>query len=315
VQHALTRGGTGRRGTQSVRRAVPRLQAAGNVPMSRSTVQRALADASWTWQEPEKTLPVTANRNSRVAFCQREGRTISMRTSFSDSKYWEGEATSKTRVGKEWAPVGAPPTVETVQKASYVIHAYAAITRFGATPLYECAGTRGPSGRRPGRPAANAPPAPPAPPPTLTAVQYRSLLDNGAGRGMLLDVDAIFRAQGITSWRWQQDGAPSHTIANTTLGRDTRALIESHAELMDDWPAHSADLSPIEKAWAATSHYLYAHETWHDLATFKVALHHAWSVVVTPAYCRSLFAGVRNTYAVCVQKSGAQVKGWGQRAK
>jgi len=149
----------------------------------------------------------------------------------------------------------------------------------------------------------------------VNAVEYRRLLDDGNGGGMLLECAKLFNDQGIQQWMWQQDGAGAHTVADTDLGRPTRALIRPHAALLEPWPAHSPDLSPIEKAWWVTEQHLWAMETWHDLATFKAALHRSWAAVVTPAYCRRLFGGIRSTYAACVAKGGDEVRSWGRLAK
>ena len=91
----------------------------------------------------------------------------------------------------------------------------------------------------------------------------------------------------------------------------TRAVIEAKAKLVEPWPAHSPDLSPIEKAWFACEQHLWVTEDWHDLTTFKAALHRSWAAVITPAYCSALFGGLRATYEVCIAAGGAEVRGWG----
>ena len=132
---------------------------------------------------------------------------------------------------------------------------------------------------------------------------------------MLFACDTIFRAQGITHWRWQQDGAGAHSTASTTTGDGTRAIIQAKAALIEPWPAHSPDLSPIEKCWYACEQHVWACETWTDLPSFKAAVQRAWAHVITPAYCRTLFGGIRNTYEVCRASGGREVKGWGKGAK
>ena len=128
-------------------------------------------------------------------------------------------------------------------------------------------------------------PAPPQPSPRVCSTQnidYYSMMDKG-----------------ISIWRWQQDGAGAHSVAFTDICKPTRALIEAMATLVEPWPSHSPDLSPIEKAWAAVEQHLWATMTWHDLATFKLALHASWVAVVTPAYCLALFGGLKATYSCC----------------
>ena len=132
---------------------------------------------------------------------------------------------------------------------------------------------------------------------------------------MLNAVDTIFKGQGIQHWKWQQDGARPHSVADTPIGRATRALIQAKATIVEPWPAYSPDLSPIEKAWYACEQHLWACESWHDLHTFRRALHRSWAAVITPVYCQKLFAGVRSTYDACVAAGGREVRGWGAGAK
>ena len=147
----------------------------------------------------------------------------------------------------------------------------------------------------------------------VTAAEYRMVLCDGAGvpAGLLPDGNRLLGACG--TWRFQQDGAPAHTMANTAEGNSNRALIERFATPVEPWPAHSPDLSPIEKAWSRVESAVWETKTWDDITSFKAALIEAWEEVVTPAYCRRLFGGIRATYATCAQLDGALVRGWGRR--
>ena len=146
-------------------------------------------------------------------------------------------------------------------------------------------------------------------------MEYRKLLENADGDGLLQAGDAIFSANSITGWTFQQDGARAHTTGDTAAGRPTRAMIEAHATLLEPWPAHSPDMSPIEKAWAVCEAYLWAEESWHDLISFKAAVRRAWAAAVTPAYCARLFGGLRATYEAVVRAGGAEVRGWGRQCR
>ena len=149
---------------------------------------------------------------------------------------------------------------------------YAAITRYGATPLYPATGTtgglalvyQGASGAGGVQGVRSR---------GVTAAEYRSLLDDGHGGGMLYACNALFQAHGITAWRWQQDGAKAHySRPNTANGRMTRATITAVANLVEPWPPSSPDLSPIEKAWSAVELHVHAHESSHDSVSFLAAL-------------------------------------------
>ena len=56
-------------------------------------------------------------------------------------------------------------------------------------------------------------------------------------------------------------------------GRATRELILTHAdEMVENWPACSADLSPIENVWNIVERRLWSAYTWRDLNSFKTAI-------------------------------------------
>ena len=326
LQKLLTSGGPGQLGILSLRKAYPKLIANGATPHSRETYRTAMRNAGWKHQRIARAPP-NSDPIARAAFCRTEGRRIASNTSFSDSKIFPGEVTSSSTLPSAWCKEGSPMRLEVRQKPRYQAHVYAAITRFGASDLIYVPGTRGPSGRGVGRPRGTgerggragrggAPaPAAAAPPKSVTAAVYRAQVLEPPQGGLLRWAAKTFSDHGITAWRWQQDGAPGHTIANTDEGRLGRALVVKYAPLVEPWPAHSPDLSPIEKAWAATERYLWAELTWHDLATFKVALEAAWRAVVTPAYCAKLFSQISSTYAVCAANEGALIRGWGPRAR
>ena len=319
VQERLTSGGTGQAKYQSLRRAYPKLKSEGEVDVSRETVRRALHSHLWSCQQIRKRLPLGKCDASRVRHCKLH-KSNAKRTAYSDSKYFEGETSSKGRARFAWAPDGKPLVVAVPANSAYKVHAYAAITAYGATPLYEVSGTKGPSGRGRGRPRGSrgrgrGAPAAPKAPTTVKHDEYRALLDDGEGGGMLERCESMFKNEGITQWLWQQDGATPHSVAATEIGRPTRALIEAKATLVEPWPAHSPDLSPIEKAWFACEQHMWATMTWHDLPTFKVALHASWAAIITPAYCKALFAGLSATYNTCIASNGAEVRGWGKTCK
>ena len=97
------------------------------------------------------------------------------------------------------------------------------------------------------------------------------------------------------------------------MGRSGRAVVTAYAELLD-WPANSADLSPVEKAWAYHEHVLWRDYSWTTQAEFEVAMRAAWKVAITPSYCRALFGGLRGTLEVMAKGGGRRVKGWGASA-
>ena len=68
---------------------------------------------------------------------------------------------------------------------------------------------------------------------------------------LLKDGDRIFKQHGITSWVMQQDNDRCHATASQNALHDyLRRHKDSNIKILQGWPAHSPDLSPIENLWA-----------------------------------------------------------------
>ena len=318
ILEPLQRGGKRKR---SLRRALPRAIGQGATNATYEAYRQRLRssdDDPWAPQRPHAIeAHSSAQLDARRAHCSRHARTIGQICLFTDSSWFHGEHVRMGAGEAEWGPLGQPGTREKKSRAAYAFHAYGGVSARGATPLIEAAGTtpargaRG-RGRGRGRGAARGAGARAA---TVTSQFYREdVLVRADGDGLLQQGVRIMGGRFL----FQQDGARAHTCApHTAAGAATRALIAQHANLLEPWPARSPDLSPIEKAWAHCKQHLWSaeHLHWHDITTFKAAVRQAWAEVITPAYCRRLFGGIRNTYDVCRRADGAAILGWGARAR
>ena len=146
------------------------------------------------------------------------------------------------------------------------------------------------------------------------AQEYRDVLAGTGAHsrqtGMLKEMVALFAKAGRTLI-WQQDGARAHTVSpKTKKGKATRALIESLVfKLIDDWPAKSADLSPIENVWAIVEHRLWTKFDWIDLDSFKRALRAAWKEVTGDLkLMRALCGSWEKRREACIAGKGKKVK-------
>lgn len=70
----------------------------------------------------------------------------------------------------------------------------------------------------------------------------------------------------------------------------------------------------MEKCWAIMEEKL-DHKTWSNWDELKRACEEAWAEATTPSTLRKLLGGLRATYTAVVDKDGAEVKGWGKKAK
>ena len=273
----LDRGGTGQLKIMSLRRAYVRHVAGQRAPKSRKTYRRALHAKGWRSQAFARA-PAGADMPTRERFCaewSRAANLISSRTTFSDSKIFPGEPTSTSTLPRAWAPKGQAKQVAVRLHPRYQAHVYAAINKYGASPLEFVPGTRGPSGASRGRPrgtvaerAAAAAAAPPKPPKNVTAEFYQQ----NVLPPLLRWSNNSWGGVGVTVWNWQQDGAGAHTTAdNTPAGRAGKAAVAAgRGGLLEGWPAHSPDLSPIEKAWADCERELWSTYRWTNLPTSHI---------------------------------------------
>ena len=79
--------------------------------------------------------------------------------------------------------------------------------------------------------------------------------------------------------------------------------------LLDDWPALSADLTPIENIWALVEHRLWAHYEWTDLQTFKCALRKAWADITgDAALLRKVVGSFDKRRLACIAANGGNIK-------
>lgn len=117
-------------------------------PASASTVLRALRAHGFEVQPTKPDLGHSAEeRAARARFCRamRDVR-LNIRGAFSDSKiFYGGGSYHAGRSGRAWAKRGQPRKRDR-RKAASRAHVYAAVTPYGATPLYFATGTTGVKG-------------------------------------------------------------------------------------------------------------------------------------------------------------------------
>ena len=124
----------------------------------------------------------------------------------SDSKiFW----LCPTGVGsKQWVVYGEEPPILPAKKHHTKLHVYGAVSRWGKTPLFPTAGTKGM--RFPSK--------------GVTTSVYVSLLEEKlmpTMRDLMRNKPAVQQHQ---PWIFQQDGAPAHRSATPRLGWEPRKV-------------------------------------------------------------------------------------------
>ena len=220
----------------SAARVAKQLEVEFQDPVSAGTVRRWLKDAGMRYEPPRfQQLLTPQHRVKRVSFGQ---RTLKLHTDgilVTDSKVFQCHPPRYGRYMKRWSFPGNRRVVVTV-KHSQKVHAYAGISKYGATELVFASGTTGRvspyTNSKTGRPYAG-----------VCGAEYEEII----APTLISDGQEVFNGTAYEDcWVYQQDGAPPHR---------TKGSLETIQQLVPggllaDWPPNSPDLSPIENVWS-----------------------------------------------------------------
>ena len=284
----------------SLKVIMKRLQDEGKISkdVKEETLRMALQHSGWSHQKVHFILPLHhETMDTRWAFAVKYRDTgLGKKAIFTDSKYFTGgdvEPRSKQKGFCAWAPDGEPRTIAKTQGASYQVHAYGGVCKYGMTDLTIVSGTTGLADAYKyarANPFYEVGSSDPAKAKHVTGwtssvahEEYRDIVMGGGPRkykGLIHQAKQMFEKNGLHGeWYWQQDGAPAHSIKDTQIGKETRRLLNTVAPNVVEWPPSSPDLSPIENVWQQVEHILWRDFTWTDKKTFQQALLKAWDAV------------------------------------
>lgn len=272
---------------QSVPTAVAILKAREVIPDSVSvrTVQRAVMKHMELVPVSQQPLLSQKTKERRLAFCQQQHDPNSLVAV--DSTYLTLSAQWRRR--KMWVMKGTKPVVSKPNK-SQQLHVYAGISMYGVTQLIRVTGTSGHPKkyyRYDSKLKANV---------QMTGVgaeEFQYMLLNE----LEPEVSQIFAAAGQEGYTYLLDGAPAHTA------KSSKAFIQqSSINVLQDWPANSPDLNPIENAWAWLKQKLYLKQ--HD------DLDHMWREAqriwnsMSLEMCKNLMGSIATRKAICIEQEG-----------
>ena len=186
--------------------------------------------------KPGKALSADT-MNKRVSFCQANKTRNWAPVMITDRKkfYFKYPGTSVKRA--QWVRKGERREAFRPNNPM-AVNLYAGITKYGVTKAHLVTGTSNLKTNyknKKGQASRN-----------ITSAEYEDVLT----KTLLPEGKRIMASAGVNSWVLQQDNDPTHKRA---AGKALEAFNATHTgrvRLLEAWPPHSPDLSPIENAWA-----------------------------------------------------------------
>lgn len=273
----------------------------GDTPVHRTTVVRhakKLAAESGQPIRPVRTRPKKklkdANTAKRLQFCMAVKKMNKKLWAFSDRvrlhNLYPGVHVERVR----WCEKGQDRE-ELMANSPDAFNMHGAITYFGATTPHSVAGTTGEKHEflnQKGNPAKS-----------ITMAQYKSVLHDT----LLPQCNAMFAANGISNWYFQQDNDPSHPkAAQQEIAAWNAAHPGQTITLHPNWPPNSPDLNLIENVWAYVKAKVGKVGPL-KMADFKKCIIDALKNIPR-AMIRNLYASMEDRIKACIENEGGKTK-------
>jgi transposase-like protein len=276
----------------------------GVKPVSKATIirhARAVARKAGRPIYPAKGKPVKRltqdTLSKRLLFCAENSERDWVHVAFSDRKIflWYHPHTSVRQC--VWLERGEQHTAYSPNNPDKV-NVYAAITKYGITPLHFVTGTSHAKKEdlkfttKADTIAKN-----------ITQGEYEVVLKETLVPGCA----KLFEEHGVKEWVFQQDNDPAHKVPANKVIADWNANNDGKSvTLLPNWPPNNPDLNIIENVWAWAQAKVNA-TACHSFEEFKQIVVKTLSEV-PQSMLDNLFNSVPKRVALCIEKAGGKTK-------
>jgi len=135
----------------------------------------------------------------------------------------------------------------------------------------------------------------------ITGAEYVDVLETT----LLPDGCKLFKEHGVSCWTFQQDNDPSHKKA-ASIVENWKGNKNHSVELLQGWPPHSPDLSPIENVWGMVQNKVDA-KGCKTFDEFTAAVVQELQAVSKEALA-NLYNSMKNRMAKVIQNKGGKTR-------
>lgn len=232
---------------------------------------------------------------ARVAFSQAHMQRDWSNVMFTDRKRFNFRYPgSKVKASMWRSKKDKKPTAKR-SSSPQCLNIYCGITKYGATACHIVSGTTGYKTKfktKSGNVARN-----------ICSAEYFHVVK----RTLLPGGNKIFKKHGITSWIMQQDNDRSHTpAAQHALLAFLKRNKDCTIEILQGWPPHSPDLSPIENFWAIVQMKADSRGCKSFTAYKRAVLQIIREAPIT--WFQHLYESMHGRLVQCIAQQGARIK-------
>lgn len=260
--------------------------------VSNSTVYRAVQPTMIRSKPAMQPLITLRSMQRRVAWAKQhlQAETDWSGVAAGDSTYFT--LNGQTPDGRYWHMKGQKPIRFRPNKSNQ-LHAYAIMSMHGKTQLHFVSGTTGLKTQYTRKTTKKGQSS------KLTGVGSEEVQDL-MGQKLVPETRQLFTAAGAGEPTFLLDNAPAHVSKSTK-----KFFADNNIKVLQNWPANSPDLNPIENVWGIIKPQVYRQQ-YTTLAELKAAVLRAWAAL-PQSTLRSLMQSMPRRLRMVLRRRGGYI--------